>query len=314
MKFCTLKLALLALAAVPYAASASFEMMLIADNGSGAGQGHIKRFDPENGVYLGEFGRGFMGQITGVALDQANGKIYVAETTSTYAAINEFDYSTGARTRVLFNPVPYKHVGMFIEGGNLYSFDPDPAAAFLSRFNLNTGAVTNLLTLNLANVRDAAFVNGRVRVAGSAGITSFALTSLSLTSVDTAGDFSAVSAGRWQSTTGTVNGTLAARTTGSTINYGSEAAITAIGTKIAIAQSHDAVYTLYSASPGVFNVARNANWYPYPSYASNVVANGYLVNPVDMAIVVAPEPGSMLALGAGVLALLRKRKASSSKA
>lgn len=63
MKFALPKLALLALIAIPFSANASFEMMLIADNGSGAGQSHIKRFDPENGVSLGEFGRGFWGRL-----------------------------------------------------------------------------------------------------------------------------------------------------------------------------------------------------------------------------------------------------------
>ncbi len=314
MKITMPKLALLAFIAIPFSANASFEMMLIADNGSGLGQGHIKRFDPENGVYLGEFGRGFMGQITGMCLDQANGKIYVAETTGSYAAINEFDYSTGARTRVLYSASPYRIVGMFINNGELFGFDPFPTNSLLFGYDLNTSASFYVQSVGISNVRDAAVVNGKVRVASAAGISSFALATPSALTVDVSGDFSAVSAGRWQSFSGTVNGTLSARTTGSIIQYGNDATFTASGTKIAIGQSHDAVYTLYNSSAGVFNVARNGSWNPYPNYSNTVVANGYLTNPVDMAIVVAPEPGSMIALGAGVLALVRRRKSSGSKA
>jgi hypothetical protein len=314
MKITMPKLALLAFVAIPFSANASFEMMLIADNGSGLGQGHIKRFDPENGVYLGEFGRGFMGTITGVALDQANGKIYVAETTGSYAAINEFDYSTGARTRVLYNSSPFKFVGMFINAGELYAFDPTVGSASIFRFNLTTGASTILGGVSVTNLRDAAFVNGRVRVAGSAGVSSFLLSSLGSVTVDNAGDFSAVSEGRWLVSSGTVNGTLSARLIGSNIFYGSNVATTATGTKIAIGQSHDAVYTLDNPSANVYNIARNSNWNPYPTVQTSVLANGYLTNPVDMAIVVAPEPGSMIALGAGVLALVRRRKSSGTKA
>jgi hypothetical protein len=314
MKTALPKLALLAFIAIPFSANASFEMMLIADNGSGLGQGHIKRFDPENGVYLGEFGRGFMGQITGMCLDQANGKIYVAETTGSYAAINEFDYSTGARTRVLYSASPFRIVGMFINNGNLYGFDPFPGSSLLFGYELSTSASFYVQAVGISNVRDAAVVNGKVRVASAAGISSFALATPSALTVDMGGDYSAVSAGRWQTFSGTVTGTLAAPTTGNSIFYGTQNALTASGTKIAIDQSHDAVYTLYSPSAGVYNIARSSNWYPFPSYSSSVVANGYLVNPVDMAIVVAPEPGSMIALGAGVLALVRRRKSSGSKA
>lgn len=249
-----------------------------------------------------------------MCLDQANGKIYVAETSGSYAAINEYDYSTGARTRVLYNSSPFKLIGMFINNGELYGFDPTVGSAGMYRFNLTTGASTTIGLVSVTNVRDAAFVNGRVRVAGSAGVSSFLLSSLGSVTVDSVGDFSAVSAGRWLESSGTVNGTLSARTTGSTIQYGNNGTVTATGTKIAIGQSHDAVYTLYNPSVGVYNIARTSSWFPFPTSQTSVVSNGYLVNPVDMAIVVAPEPGSMIALGAGVLALVRRRKSSGSNA
>lgn len=314
MKFAMPKLALLALVAIPFSANASFEMMLIADNGSGLGQSHIKRFDPENGVLLGEFGRGQMGEITGVALDQARGRLFVAETTGTYAAINEFDYSTGAKVRVFFNPLPFKFRGMFIDNGFLYGFDNYTAYSDLYRFNLSTGAGIRVDDIAIANLRDATISNGLVKVAGSGGISSFSLSSTFAITTDIAGDFSAVTTGRWFDNSGAVNGVIAARTTGSLIQFGALGTFTASGTKIAVAQSHNDVYSLYNASPGVFNVSRHGNWNPYPNYTNTVLANGYLTNPVDMAIVVAPEPGSMIALGAGVLALVRRRKSSGSKA
>jgi hypothetical protein len=314
MKVALPKLALLAFVAIPFSANASFEMMLIADNGSGLGQGHIKRFDPENGVYLGEFGRGQMGEITGVALDQARGRLFVAETTGAFAAINEFDYSTGAKVRVLYSAAPFKLRGMFIENGFLYGFDNYSAYADMFRYNLNTGAANLVTSLIISNVRDATMSNGFVKVAGSSGISSFSLLNPSGVVIETAGDYSAVTSGRWQNSSGVVNGLIAARTTGSILQFGTQATFTASGTKIAVAQSHNDVYTLYNASSGVFNVGRNSNWNPYPNYTNTVVASGYLTNPVDMAIVVAPEPGSMIALGAGVLALVRRRKSSASKA
>lgn len=68
-------------------AIASYEVVLMADNVNGV----IHRYDSENHVYLGSFGRGELGTITGMALDQTNGRLFVNH----QGLISAFNYNTG---------------------------------------------------------------------------------------------------------------------------------------------------------------------------------------------------------------------------
>ncbi len=68
---------------------ASFEMMLLADNTNGV----IHRYDPVNHIYLGSFGRGSIGTVTSLSLDQANSRVFVKYSN----IIAAFDYNTGTQ-------------------------------------------------------------------------------------------------------------------------------------------------------------------------------------------------------------------------
>lgn len=68
---------------------ASFEMLLVADY-----VGHkIDRYDPEHGLYLGSFGANYLTSPTDIDLDVANGLAYVSDSGS--GRITVFDYNLG---------------------------------------------------------------------------------------------------------------------------------------------------------------------------------------------------------------------------
>ena len=72
-------------------AQASFELLLVADNGVGTfDTRRIHRFDPTTGVYLGAFG-GFSNPIISTHIDQATNSLYVIEPTT----VTRWDYNTG---------------------------------------------------------------------------------------------------------------------------------------------------------------------------------------------------------------------------
>lgn len=74
--------------------SASFEMMLIADNTAGAQR--IVRYDPVNRVQLGSFGTGFLNNtIHSLTVDQAGGRVFALLADN---SIRVFDYNTGEVT------------------------------------------------------------------------------------------------------------------------------------------------------------------------------------------------------------------------
>jgi hypothetical protein len=72
---------------------ASFEMLLVADDGNGTGgTAKVHRVDGATGAYLGSFGGGLLQSARGISIDQSTGRAYVTETGG---GIHVFDYNTG---------------------------------------------------------------------------------------------------------------------------------------------------------------------------------------------------------------------------
>lgn len=75
--------------AVSALSHASYELMLVCDNADRV----IHRVDPVSGAYLGSFGKGFLSFATHVAVNPANGLAYVYDSGNN--KVLTFDYSTG---------------------------------------------------------------------------------------------------------------------------------------------------------------------------------------------------------------------------
>lgn len=83
-------LALLVVLAVGANSFASYELMMVFDRAAGK----IRRFDPNTGLNLGSFGQGLDGTNYNLLLDQSSGEVVVANNYGSYAQV--YNYNTGS--------------------------------------------------------------------------------------------------------------------------------------------------------------------------------------------------------------------------
>jgi hypothetical protein len=302
MKYVALSLAV-SFAAIGHA---SFEMMLIADNTNGV----IHRYDPVNRVYLGSFGQGSLLPVTSMALDQTRGRVYVKQTNF----LTAFDYATG---EALFSSVGSVGAIAYREGfGDLIT----ATASGLTRATVTlTGIGTsNLYTASVPTFAQVTTNGSDVFVANPAAgnIIKF---SGSLTATTTVG--SPVSsglngdtiAGMMTSQSGAFHFALSATdrryyATSSLANSVLLGSTSTLTTTTAITRGHGEYGYYLGATATGFGIQKFfENGINFQNFTQ--VALPSQIGAINSAVtVVAPEPGSMIALGIGVAALLRKRK------
>ncbi|MCE9557430.1 MAG: PEP-CTERM sorting domain-containing protein [Armatimonadetes bacterium] len=82
-------LALLSFVSLAGFASASFDLSLVTDSGTNS----VHRIDPISNVYLGSFGSGLLSNPRGIAIDQGLNRAYILDAGS---RVSTWDYNTGA--------------------------------------------------------------------------------------------------------------------------------------------------------------------------------------------------------------------------
>lgn len=303
MKFVALSLAV-SFAAIGHA---SFEMMLIADNTNGV----IHRYDPVNRVYLGSFGQGSLFPVSSMALDQTNGRVFVKQGNF----LTAFNYATG---EALFSSVgsigaiAYReNFGDLITATSLGLTRATVTLTGIGGSNLYTGSVPTLaqVTTNGSDVFVANPSNGT--------FTRFTGSSTATTTVNTgtnAGMTGDTIAGMMTSQSGAL--TFALSSTDRRYFVTSSAAISNVPGEVSTLTTTTAI-TRGHGEYGYF-LGTTATGFGYQKFYENgvnvqnfaQVALPSQIGSINSAVtVVAPEPGSMIALGVGVAAVLRKRKA-----
>ncbi len=284
---------------------ASFELVLVADNGTSTNATRkIHRFDADSGVYLGSFGS-FGTNISGTHVNKATNSLFVNDGT----ILSEWDYNTGAfkgtyainfGTQFAVRP-DQQRVAAFIGGANLLTYTfPTPSGlgstAFVSGAQYRAGFWTD-------NSEIVAFDgNSRVfrRIAMNANADLGTATAASAAFVSN-------TFGQIARNAGTNDLLMAAGTELKVINtqtFSINTLGSPIGTTVAIASGHEGYFLASTgASALVTRYDRFRNF-------RGQYGSGILTSPVSMQTVLAPEPGTMIALGAGALALLRRRKKS----
>lgn len=287
-------------------ASASFDLILVSDSTKKV----IHRYDGDSGTYLGSFGAGFIGTTGGLALDQANNLVMI----QSFFGVSAFDYNTGAHlwTNSNFGVV---HPDMAYSGNTLF------------RAGMGTSTSAVVFMANPQTAISQATYSGPYGSYTGVGIDS---SNQILAYNSTSGRVC-----RWTSgSTGSPTATSAVLNLEGGLDVrGSTCLGLGIGGKVISIDTGTMAATIgYTPSQGAFtssadvafghnNLAWGLGLYAggtvlqsYNRNADNIYVPGgryslsQVTTPVSMVVVLAPEPGSLAALGLGLVVLLRRKK------
>lgn len=302
-------------------AHASFDMMYVADAVSKS----IHRIDPINGVSLGRFGAGFLSNPVSVSLGP-NNEVWVLDQAGSNSRVRKFNGNTGdylggfslyysagsdSKLRVVGNNV-------FVTGGNAY------ATGFLFNYQLNG----NFNGSSYLSLTEAGNLAQGVAVIGSSVYCSSFQTAFSrhlfyqtpvngnwnggfigyAASVNSGGNPGYLTAanGLLVHTAGVSQGFVFNPSLLLLQGFG----ISGFTTIKGLAGGHEDLVHIAGMTSTGFGVAKyysGTNDFISPT----VIGGTGITDPRDIAVLIAPEPGTMIALGAGLAALLRKRRRAS---
>ncbi len=289
-------------------AQASFELLLVADNGSNTfGTRAVHRFDPVSGAYMGKFG-GFNADISSTHLDQATNSLYVITATET----SRWNYNTGEymsshsyfSSTTLSAVRPSGDRAAYFSGttfAEIYGFPTNGtpvATPSVSGAAFRTGIWTSDTTLIAFDTSQSRMVNFNFNAAGT--VATVGVVSNPVAAATGYGQMCFNGGLNQVIVVGGTQGFARAYTPGS-------ATVSTIaipgGNALSAATAHAGFFV------GVDQLG-SGRIDAYSQYG-NVIrqfGQGVVFKPVSMQTVLAPEPGSLAVLGLGLVALLKRRK------
>jgi hypothetical protein len=269
----------------------------------------IHRYDPVNRVYLGSFGQGSLLPVTSMALDQTNGRVFVKQDTF----LTAFNYATGEAlfsTSTNAGAIAYReNFGDLITSTSLGLLRLGVSMSGFGITSVYSGApASTQITSDGSSVFIANPANGTfVKYSGSSTATTTVTTS------SNAGLTGDTIAGMMTSQSGAFHFALSATdrryyVTTSLANSVVSGSASTLTTTTAITRGHGEYGYYLGATATGFGIQKfYENGDNFQNFTQ--VALPSQIGSINSAVtVVAPEPGSMIALGIGVAALLRKRK------
>jgi len=306
-------MAVLVIASLAASSVASFEMVLVADDGQNTvATRKIHRFDPVSGVYLGSFG-GFNASITSTYLNQSTNSLFVMSANG----FTEWNYNTG----LLKNSIPYPLVAAIQyvvrpSGDRIAIFDnladvpifSFPTFSSLQTHGLLPGALyrsgiwtsnTSMIAFESAQSR---FVNLSFNAAGTTSTTGVVSNVVAATTrwgqmAKNGGTNQVVMA------TGTLGGFYSYAPNGTT--FTNNPGVLA-GNALSAASAHSGFFIGYNTGAATGRV----DYFDGNRNYTRSFGIGQVVSPVSMQTVLAPEPGTMAIFGLGLAALKLRRKRS----
>lgn len=279
---------------------ASFELLLAVDHTTR----QVHRFDPVSGISLGSFGSGYMVGPAKIALDTASGIAYISD--YNLGAVQKWDYNTGTYLGDLTTSTSSAWGMVRLNNGNIAIADG-----------------LNVRTFNPAGTQVGSFVAGgyglgtdgtNLFVGSYGGITKYSSSGTLLGSITTTGRTSLEIQvrGGIAYTSGQGYGNKFGQFNAATMTGYSEKTVSNLSTVMDIEGltfSHGTyVYTagqsVNAGTPTVisrFNLANGSAVSSLGNFASSTRITG-------MAIVLAPEPGTLAIFALGLAALVRKRR------
>ncbi len=294
------------------ASRASFDLVLVADNnGSTTGPvaGKIHRYDGDGGVYLGSFGT-FYEQIRGIAVNAATNEAFVGSA----SRMRVYNYNTGILKRELTvtgNVKFYNGRAYRSSGSILYEFNPSTGAtidSFLTAETIDDYVVNS--NGSFATYADSSKNLRGYSAAGSLMGTSF-VSQLGTT-------------GRMSFDVGTGNVLLMSNSTvfigtvlRSTFTLNTSGTISSPTVSGTLSSFSNLMIDNTEAHSGVWHLGQLTNDSkalmrigPATSLPNSVVLTPQVNTLGPVAAVLAPEPGVLFGLAAGLALLKRRRKSN----
>ncbi len=301
-------LALLCVAGIGTAAHASFELLLVADNGSGnLATRKIHRYDAISGVYLGSFG-GFNSTIVSTYLNQATNSLFVLSINGT----TEWDYNTGLlKNSFAFTSTSSNGYAVRPSGDRLAFFDNTtdfliynfPGASLVTGAGLipgaayRTGVWTSDSTIVAFESSQSRFVN--VNYNGVTGQSTITSSSLAIGATSNWGQVTKVGgSNRVVMATGAAGGFTYYQPDTNTFSGG-----TVGGNTLSAATAHNGFFI--GSNQGA---SGRIDYYDKFNNLTRQFGSGTVLVPVSMQTVLAPEPGEWMVMGVGLVALLGRRR------
>lgn len=301
-------------------ATASFDLMLLNRYDPSTNFSRIHRYDPVSGAYLGSFASGI--QVTRIAVNPTNSEVYAYDFNN--SSIRAYNYNTGAFLRSYFAPTSITDMIVSPDGTRILH---TTGGTVIRGMNLTTGSVSNLVTGTGTTgfFRLALHRNGTLYAAGdTTSLSQFAPSGLNYvqTQVTTLSGVSSASAGTQMAIQypnvgdglgyitigqGSSFGYNYFGSTGNLLNFGGTQPAGQISSMSVMLNSHAGYYGLGVDSLNSSQVRLNAYDVVGVPIETKILPS-QIGNPNAGAIVLAPEPGTMIALAAGIGVLARRRR------
>jgi hypothetical protein len=289
-------------------ANASFDLVFVADKGTDS----IHRFDGDNGVYLGNFGAGMLSNPNAIVADKESNLLIVADDNGIF----QFDLWSGNLRK--YTGIPgATSIGKIATG--TYYFGQSGSVPYLGSIIAgSSGWYTGQTLPNSSNwIFNGVNSNGKLMVTdvntkqlkyfNTTGV--FGTASLLSTRNLPAG--SSPGQGASSSYWGVVadkNSNQYFLTSATDPNIYPRS-LNTLSTVSGIEFAHDEV--IYAAGRNASNTSGLLTRTLAGTFFTNgTYGNGILQDPSAVSVVIAPEPGTMIALSAGILALVRRRKSA----
>ncbi len=309
---------LLAFVVVGAGSHASFDLVFVADNTNsftGPVPARIHRYDGDTGVYLGAFNAGYAA-IRDMAVNQQANELYA----TTGSLVMVFDYNTGSFKRqfnVTANTIKFHNGRLYGASGSLIR-ELNVSTGGLTTFHAAANTITDFVFAKNGSFATYAGSTGVLQGVSSSGALGTSVTGLNATFATSTVSLAVDGFGtdRFMMMAREVN-----TTTSTTQTVFRATSVSAAGTLTNLSSGF--FFSSYSNNFIHVEQAHNGNWmygknnsgqnslYRLHTAAGSGDTNfltPQVSQPGAIAVVLAPEPGTMIALGAGALAVLRRRK------